>query len=391
MSLKPHFSRFLNAAPERLHFAAHSHHLWPDVTFAAQQACWDDAARLADRKWDKIFGEVYPAAQGHVARLLGLRDPTTVAFAPNTHSFLLRLLSSFPPGRTLRVLTSDSEFHSFARQMRRLEEDDPVEVVRVPSEPFASFAERFANAAAEGGHDLIYVSQVFYNSGYALADLPALVAAVPNEDSLIAIDGYHGFLARPTDLSAIQDRAFYLSGGYKYAMAGEGAVFLHAPPGYAPRPRDTGWYAAFGALESGGTDVGYAPDAGRFLGATFDPVGLYRFNAVMDWLTGLGLTVADIHAHAHALQRRFIDGLDGLRPTALASGHLVVPLDEPDRGNFLTFRSERAGDLHRKLLEADVVTDWRGDRLRFGFGLYQDEDDVDRLRETLGDGLAQAM
>ena len=174
-------------------------------------------------------------------------------------------------------------------------------------------------------------------------------------------------------------------------MAGEGAVFLHAPPGYAPRPRDTGWYAAFGALESGGTDVGYAPDAGRFLGATFDPVGLYRFNAVMDWLTGLGLTVADIHAHAHALQRRFIDGLDGLRPTALASGHLVVPLDEPDRGNFLTFRSERAGDLHRKLLEADVVTDWRGDRLRFGFGLYQDEDDVDRLRETLGDGLAQAM
>lgn len=390
MSLKPHFSRFLNAAPERLHFAAHSHHLWPDVTFAAQEACWNDAARLADRKWDKIFGEVYPAAQGHVARLLGLRDPTTVAFAPNTHSFLLRLLSSFPPGRTLRVLTSDSEFHSFARQMRRLEEDGPVQVARVPSEPFASFAERFADAAAEGGHDLIYVSQVFYNSGYALADLPALVAAVPNEDSLIAIDGYHGFLARPTDLSAIQDRAFYLSGGYKYAMAGEGAVFLHAPPGYAPRPRDTGWYAAFGALESGGSEVGYAPDAGRFLGATFDPVGLYRFNAVMDWLTGLGLTVADIHAHAHALQRRFIDGLDGLRPTALASGQLVVPLDEPDRGNFLTFRSERAGDLHRKLLEADVVTDRRGDRLRFGFGLYQDEADVDRLRETLGDGLAQA-
>ena len=30
-SYKAHFSRFLEAAPDRLHFAAHSHHLWPDV------------------------------------------------------------------------------------------------------------------------------------------------------------------------------------------------------------------------------------------------------------------------------------------------------------------------------------------------------------------------
>ena len=36
MNLKPHFSRFREANPERLHFAAHSHHLWPDVTFEAR-------------------------------------------------------------------------------------------------------------------------------------------------------------------------------------------------------------------------------------------------------------------------------------------------------------------------------------------------------------------
>ena len=32
MSYKKHFSRALEAHPGRLHFAAHSHHLWPDVT-----------------------------------------------------------------------------------------------------------------------------------------------------------------------------------------------------------------------------------------------------------------------------------------------------------------------------------------------------------------------
>ena len=40
MSYKHLFRRFLDANPERLHFAAHSHHLWPDVTFEAQQQAW---------------------------------------------------------------------------------------------------------------------------------------------------------------------------------------------------------------------------------------------------------------------------------------------------------------------------------------------------------------
>ncbi|MCH7795884.1 MAG: class V aminotransferase, partial [Proteobacteria bacterium] len=66
MSYKAHFRRFLEAEPGRLHFAAHSHHLWPDVTFEAQARCWLDAARLADRKWDLIFAEVYPGAQRRV-------------------------------------------------------------------------------------------------------------------------------------------------------------------------------------------------------------------------------------------------------------------------------------------------------------------------------------
>ena len=380
MNLKPHFSRFLAADPDRLHFAAHSHHLWPDVTFAAQQRCWDDAARLVDGKWAHIFGELYPAAQRGVARILGLSDPTTLAFAPNTHELLMRLLSTFAPGQTIRVLTTDGEFHSFTRQMQRLAEDGLVQLTVVPTQPFASFSSRFAELAARGGHDLAYLSQVFYNSGFAVDDLSALVDAVAADETVVVIDGYHGFLARPTDLSAIEARAFFLSGGYKYAMAGEGVCFLHAATDRLARPRDTGWFAAFGALEAGsGEQVAYARDAARFLGATFDPVGLYRLGAVMNWLTDIGTTVADIHAHAHDLQQRFVAGLEGIGLDSLRAGQLVVPLDELGRGNFLTFQTDRAERIHRALRAANIVTDWRGDRLRFGFGLYHDAEDVERL------------
>ena len=36
------FTRALAAAPGRLHFAAHSHHLWPDASFDGQVEAWDD-------------------------------------------------------------------------------------------------------------------------------------------------------------------------------------------------------------------------------------------------------------------------------------------------------------------------------------------------------------
>ncbi len=381
-SYKAHFRRFLEAVPRRLHFAAHSHHYWPDVTFEAQVQCWEDAARLTGGKWQVVLDEVMPEVQRGIARHLNLPDPTSLAFAPNTHEFVKRLLSCLPAGRPPRILTSDGEFHSFTRQIARLEEDNLAEVTRVAVEPFDSFAERFAAAARQGGHDMIFVSQVFFNSGFALSDLEALLAGLPSEP-FVVIDGYHGFLARPSDLGAIAARAFYLAGGYKYAMSGEGVCFLHAPPAYGPRPRDTGWYAAFGALQrTAEGEVAYAGDGGRFFGATFDPVGLYRMRAVLRLLDELGLDAAGIHAHARALQDRFLSGLKARPSPALPLERLLLDPQQLPCGNFLTFElggEAAAGDLHARLTAAGVATDYRGSRLRFGFGLYQEAADVVEL------------
>jgi kynureninase len=372
-SLKSGFSRFLGAAPERLHFAAHSHHPWPDVSFDAQQQAWLDAARLADLKWGKVFGEIMPAAQRHIARVLALPDPRTIAFAPSTHEFLLRLLSCLP--RPVRVLTSDSEFHSFSRQMKRLEEDGFAQVTRVAVEPYGSFAQRFADAAARGGHDLVWFSEVFYNTGFRVAELAPLVAAVKDDATFVVVDGYHAFMAVPTDLAALAGRIFYVGGGYKYAMAGEGACFMHCPPGYGERPRNTGWYASFGTLtQAQGDDVPYAPGGARFLGATFDPTPLYRFVAVQDWLHAQNTDVARIRAHVAALQQRFLSQ----RATAPLLKHAdLLPPAGIARGNFLTLRDARAQVLHDRLLEAGILVDCRADRLRIGFGIHQDPDDVD--------------
>lgn len=375
---KDSFTRFLSADPERLHFAAHSHHFWPDVTFEAQQQAWLDAARLADEKWDFIFEEVWPEAQKHVAHELGLPTHDSIVFAPNTHEFVLRLLSCLPEKPT--IVTSDSEFHSFERQTRRLEEDGLANVTRVPSEPFNTFPERLV--AASKGADLVFFSQVFFNSGAAAGDLDRTVHSLPRE-AMVVIDGYHGFGAIPTKLQHAGARAFYLSGGYKYAMAGEGACFLHVPPtALQLRPRNTGWFAAFGALdEKIAGRVPFSSGAMRFMGATFDPTGLYRFNAVMRWRQQVGLTTEKNREHAHTLQREFVDGLDVTGP--LSKEQLVVPIANPARGQFLTFRTTEARALCATLKLHRVSTDARDDRLRFGFGPYHSAADVAELHARI--------
>lgn len=371
------FSRSVGRLGAPLHVAAHSHHPWPDVSYDAQITAWEDAARLLDNKWDHIFGAVIPAMQAHIARQLALPDPTTITFGPNTHSFVQRLLSCLPQ-RPIRILTTGSEFMSFSRQIARLKEDGSVHVTVVPTEPFHDFEERFGNAAARGGHNLIYLSQVFFDSGFAVRDLEKIVRAVPHFETFVVIDGYHGFMAVPTDISAIADRAFYLAGGYKYAMAGEGACFLHCPPGYGPRPRDTGWYAGFTALESGAQDVPYASDGSRFLGATFDASALYRFNAVQDWLSEL--SVEKMLFYVRALERLF---LSETKSADVNAEILLVP-DEAMRGRFLAFRTPNAGAIVENLAAQSIIADHRGDRLRIGFGIYHTEADVVRLARALG-------
>jgi selenocysteine lyase/cysteine desulfurase len=379
MSYKSLFSRALSLDPERLHFAAHSHHLWPDASFDGQIRAWVEANHFADRKWDLIFGKVVPEAQGHVARELGLPSPDTVVFASNTHDFLVRLFSGVER-EPVRILSTDGEFHSFRRQGERWEEAGEAVVTRIPLHPFDSFAERFLEAAQGGGFDLIVVSQVFFRTGQVFGALAELATLADPAGPWVVVDGYHGFMALPTDLSAVADRVFYLGGGYKYAMSGEGAGFMHAPDGFCPRPVVTGWFAEFGNLTGPPEGVQYRADAGRFWGATSDFTSLYRFNGVRRMLDEAGLDTAAVTDHALALMRRFEAAVREGRAGQLSGAVILNPLAgaEP-HARFLALRHSHAADWKARLLDAGIVTDVRDDVLRFGFGLYQDEADVDRL------------
>ena len=375
------YQRFLTANKGKQHFACHSHHYWPDVSRDAMLEYWDDSARLVDDKWRYIFSEKVPQTQQLIADVLQLPQPEQIVFAPNTHELVMRLLSCFDLRQPLRILTTDSEFHSFSRQVKRLSEYDNVAVDVIAVEPFASFEQRFAQAAAVQQYQLIFCSQVFFNSGFAIANLPAFVATLDTvSDAMIVIDGYHGFMALPTDLSVMAERIFYLAGSYKYAGGGEGCCFMSVPLGSTHRPLYTGWFAEFGTLaaEKSAT-VLYSEDGYRFAGATMDFSAVYRLNAALRLFKQQGISVGRIHHYVQQLQQAFLTKLASLNHPQLNVDKLLSK-DLSCHGHFLTFpcgSAAEVADLAKTLKLSGIETDYRGDRLRFGFALYHNSDEYD--------------
>jgi selenocysteine lyase/cysteine desulfurase len=109
----------------------------------------------------------------------------------------------------------------------------------------------------------------------------------------------------------------------------------------------------------------------RFMGATFDPSSLYRFNAIQRMLKSEGLTTAIISAHVMRLQEQLIGSIEG---TALGRAER---LNRPGDARFIALRSPDSQRWYGELKARNCITDVRGDVLRIGLGIYHDEADID--------------
>lgn len=369
------YSKFLKGHEGILHFASHSHHFWPDVSLNGQIESWENAMKLSDKKWGPIFENVLPKTQKHIASILNFSRPSDISFASNTHELITRLLSSLDFSKKIKVLTTKNEFHSFSRQMKRLDELASIEVEYLDNEK-EDFTELALKKLTTNDYDLVYFSHVFFNSGLKL-ELERFHKVIEDFKGLFVIDGYHAFCAVPVDLSKIEDKIFYLAGGYKYAQAGEGVCFMTLPKNCILRPLNTGWFAHFNALETTQSGlIDYAKDGMRFWGSTMDPTGFFRFNAVWEEFSRLGLDVETIHSYVQNHQKMLID--------AFSSLFLIKDLDR--LGHFLTieFESEElCRNSYQELEMAKILCDYRGNRLRFGLGTYQTSSEVEYLIQVI--------
>lgn len=394
--LRPHYARFLEAAGDDVLLTGHSHQAWPDVSREGQIAAWDDAARLVDGKWDRVFGEILPEFQRRVASRLGTARAADIAYGQNTHELVYRLSSCFP--RDATVLTTDGEFHSLERQLERWAESG-TRVIRVPIEDdqgdASTFTARFLEAAERDRPAWAALSYVLFATSRLIIDLPAILAGLARRSIPVLVDAYHAFNALELEVDRWPGEVYVVGGGYKYAECGEGACFMLLAPGARDlRPENTGWFShherVLGAhpRPDPGTrpPVQYGGGGLRFLGATFDPTSLYRAVWTLRFMDEMGLSPKVLRTQSLLQTGAIIAAFDAL---GLERCELRLRTPREARGAFISFASARAAALSAALRRSGIRTDFRGDMVRFGPAPYVKSRDINRAMEALATHAAE--
>jgi selenocysteine lyase/cysteine desulfurase len=222
--------------------------------------------------------------------------------------------------------------------------------------------ERVAESIDEST-DAVAVSAVQSADG-RVADLEAITAAAAGCGALTVVDATQACGWLPLDASRFD---VMLVGGYKWLCHPRGTAFMVVAPTLRDRLRATsaGWYAGESPWETCyGLPLRQAAEARRF---DVSPAWFawHAAAAALDVIADIG--VARIHAHDVGLANRLRAGL-GLE----RSDSAIVSL-----------RAD--GGAGERLRAAGVRTSVRAGRVRVSPHLYNDEVDIDRALEALGD------
>jgi len=256
-----------------------------------------------------------------------------------------------------RVVATRGEFDSLDVILREYARRGRITLTFVEPRAGELFATEDICAALAQPVDLVVVSQVIFNTGQKIGDLPAIIGAAHAGGARVLLDTYHALGVYPFDVAAL-DADFAVGGAYKYLRGGPGAGFLYLHPRHLDgdlRTLDTGWFAKRDPFAYQRPDPPVLADGGdAFLEST--PAVLPIYQARAGQLLTLALGVSRIRAHSLARQQRLV--------ALLAERGIAASGGTDDRGAFVIVDDERAEQWSDALAEEGIATDARGRFLR---------------------------
>jgi len=382
--LAPHYSHF--GVSNRLLFTGHSHQAWPDVARSGLLESFEVSASKVDKKWELAF-EKTEKLRAYLRNYYDDADGM-YTLGQNTHQLLITWLSALDINRDSKIITTEGEFHSMSRQLKRLNEEG-LEIITLPSWPDELFIDRLKKEIDDNTTALM-CSRVYFQSGLINRAMDEAAAVARRHGVPFLIDDYHGTNVVPLSIKeANLEDCYLLIGGYKYLQWGEGNCFLRYPKTCTLRPVITGWFASFSTIEDSKDNqkVQYEDDNQLFASATFDSASQFRAATVVDFFRKQGLTPT-------VLRRQYLQQTAFMREKfmALDIQESVISLHHNENiehnGGFLALKTSHASTLQRMLMKRNVFTDARGDTLRLGPAPYttskQIEDCFDMLDDCIG-------
>lgn len=198
------------AVAARIMLTGHIHQAIPDVAEKAYREHWDCFNKYGEERWDLIFGKADRVREGFAALIEGKRE--NIALAGNVHDLVIRFLSALPLRQRPRIVTTDGEHPSVARQLVRLEEEG-VEIVMVPSNPASSVVERIS-AKIDDRTAAVCVSSVNAETGHQTLELDTLLPLCQKHGAELFVDAYRSVNVLSFSIADYNlEQAFVVGGG----------------------------------------------------------------------------------------------------------------------------------------------------------------------------------
>ena len=369
----PLFARHKLAYGERIYLANHSLGRPLDATADDVREGLDAWYAEQGGAWD-AWSAAMTAYRERVAALLGAPRGDCIVPKTSAGQGLRAVLNTYDG--VPRVVATRGEFDSLDVILREYARRGRIALTLVDARADGRYDTADVVAAIGARADLVVVSEIVFNTGQRLADLPAIVAAAHAAGARALVDVYHSLGVVESDIAAL-DADFAVGGGYKYLRGGPGACFLYLHPRHLDgglRSLDTGWFAKASPFDYARPDPPrYAPGGDGWLESTPAVLPIYQARAGLRFTLAIG--VARLRAYSLACQRRLV--------AALAVRGIAAQGGTEDRGAFVVVEDSRAGEWAERLREQGIVTDARGPCLRLCPDILNTEDELVRAAAAL--------
>jgi kynureninase len=371
----PLFSRVLAAGRGNVYLANHS--------LGRPLDAMEDDVREALAAWYARMGKAWEpwraemdAHRARLAGLLGIERPDCVVPKTSAGQGLRAVLNAFDVAP--RVVATRGEFDSLDVILREYARRGRVALTMVEPRADSDFAAAAIVAAIAPATDLVVVSHVMFQTGQRLPGLDAIVARAHAVGARVMLDVYHSLGVLPLDVDAL-DVDFAVGGSYKYLRGGPGACFLaiarrHLDAGFATL--DVGWFAKDSPFDYERPDPPrYAAGGDAWLESTPAVLPIFQARAGQVFTRAIG--VERWRAYSLALQRRLV--------ALLADRGIAARGGSEDRGAFVVVRNANARAWSVALEARGIVTDARGEWLRFCPDVLTTEAELRAAADALAD------
>lgn len=232
-------------------------------------------------------------------------------------------------------------------------------------------------AAMDASTRVLAVSHVEFASGFR-NDLDALAELCHARGVALFVDAIQGLGPLTIDVRKTPID-FLAADGHKWLLGPEGAGLLYVRRDWIERlrPIGVGWHSVVGSYNSPEIDFRLKPSASRWEGGSFNMPGIQAFGASLGLLMELG---------PETVSTRILERAAAVRELAAAAGWRVTGSRRPeDLSGIVAIEHDDvpAGRAAQGLRERGIQASARRGRLRFSPHVYNNDDDLERLRDAL--------